>query len=282
MRRDTIFYQLFLQSPALLFDLIPGPPADANEYVFRSIEVKETSFRIDGVFLPPTPEGLIFFCEAQFQPDATLYERLVSEIGIYAFRYRDEFKDWRALVIYPSRSTEQSRLETVQDIIESGRITRIYLDELAETEDSSIGIRLMLLTTLGQQHSIETAKAIIAQTQDSPEARAIIGMVSTIVVYKFNNLSRAEVEAMLGIELQQTRVYQEAKEEGREEGRQAGRQAGETTVVLKLLQRKLGKLPDEIQAQIMALSIEQLELLAEELLDFSELKNLTAWLSAHQ
>ena len=278
MRRDTIFYQLFLQSPALLFDLIPGPPADANEYVFRSIEVKETSFRIDGVFLPPTPEGLIFFCEAQFQLDATLYERLVSEIGIYAFRYQDEFRDWRALVIYPSRSTEQSRLETVQDLIDSGRITRIYPDELAETEDSSIGVRLMLLTTLSQQQLVETAKTIIAQTQDSPEARAIMGMVSTIVVYKFNNLSRAEVEAMLGIELQQTRVYQEVREEGREEGRQAG----ETTVVLKLLQRKLGKLPDEIQAQIMALSIEQLELLAEELLDFSKLDNLTAWLAAHQ
>jgi predicted transposase/invertase (TIGR01784 family) len=278
MRRDTIFYQLFLQSPALLFDLIPGPPADANEYVFRSIEVKETSFRIDGVFLPPTPGGLIFFCEAQFQPDATLYERLVSEIGIYAFRYRDEFRDWRALVIYPSRSTEQSRLETVQDLIDSGRITRIYLDELAETEDSSVGIRLMLLTTLSQQQLVETAKTIIAQTQDSPDARAIMGMVSTIVVYKFNNLSRAEVEAMLGIELQQTRVYQEAREEGREEGRQAEG----TAVVLKQLQRKLGELPNEIQAQIMALSIEQLELLAEELLDFSKLENLTAWLAAHQ
>jgi predicted transposase/invertase (TIGR01784 family) len=273
-RRSRLVEPLLLQSPALLFDLIPGPPADANEYVFRSIEVKETSFRIDGVFLPPTPEGLIFFCEAQFQPDATLYERLVSEIGIYAFRYRDEFRDWRALVIYPSRSTEQSRLDTVEDIIESGRISRIYLDELAETEDSSIGIRLMLLTTLSQQQSIETAKAIIAQTRDSSEARAIIGIVSTIVVYKFNNLSRAEVEAMLGIELQQTRVYQEAREEGR--------QAEGATVILKLLQRKLGKLTDELQAQIMALSIEQLELLTEELLDFSQIENLTAWLSAHQ
>ncbi len=99
-----------------------------------------------------------------------------------------------------------------------------------------------------------------------------MGMVSTIVVYKFNNLSRAEVEAMLGIELQQTRVYQEAREEGR--------QAEGATVIFKQLQRKLGKLPDELQAQIMALSIEQLELLAEELLDFSELENLTAWLAA--
>jgi predicted transposase YdaD len=99
-------------------------------------------------------------------------------------------------------------------------------------------------------------------------------MVSTIVVYKFNNLSQIEVEAMLGIELQQTRVYQEAREEGR--------QAEGATLVLKLLQRKLGKLPDEIQAQIMALPIEQLEVLFEELLDFSEPENLTAWLAAHQ
>jgi predicted transposase YdaD len=83
---------------------------------------------------------------------------------------------------------------------------------------------------------------------------------------------------MLGIELQQTRVYQEAREEGTEEGRQAEG----TAVVLKQLQRKLGDLPDAIQAQIMALSIEQLELLAEELLDFSKLENLTAWLATHQ
>ena len=53
MRRDTIFYQLFQQSPTLLFDLIPQPPIDAERYIFDSIEVKETAFRIDGVFIPP-------------------------------------------------------------------------------------------------------------------------------------------------------------------------------------------------------------------------------------
>ncbi|MGA7954119.1 MAG: DUF4351 domain-containing protein, partial [Gloeobacterales cyanobacterium] len=61
-----------------------------------------------------------------------------------------------------------------------------------------------------------------------------------------------------------------------------GRQAEGTAVVLKQLQHKLGELPNEIQAQIMALSIEQLELLAEELLDFSKMENLTAWLATHQ
>jgi predicted transposase YdaD len=47
MRRDTIFFQLFQQLPTLLFELLPEPPGRADEYTFDSVEVKETSFRID-------------------------------------------------------------------------------------------------------------------------------------------------------------------------------------------------------------------------------------------
>ena len=45
----------------------------------------------------------------------------------------------------------------------------------------------------------------------------IIEVITTIVVYKFVNLSRKEVEAMLGIKLEDVRVLREAKEEGRRE-----------------------------------------------------------------
>jgi predicted transposase YdaD len=51
MRRDSIFYQLFRQSPTLLFSLISEPPEDADQYVFEAVEVKETAFRLDGIFL---------------------------------------------------------------------------------------------------------------------------------------------------------------------------------------------------------------------------------------
>ena len=67
MRRDTIFYQLFQQLPTLLFDLIPQPPENANRYVFDAVEVKETGFRLDGVFVPPDRSGIVYFCEVQFQ-----------------------------------------------------------------------------------------------------------------------------------------------------------------------------------------------------------------------
>jgi predicted transposase YdaD len=69
MRRDTIFYQLFQQSPTLLFELLPQPPERAAQYIFEAIEVKETAFRMDGVFLPPDPTGIVYFGEVQFQKD---------------------------------------------------------------------------------------------------------------------------------------------------------------------------------------------------------------------
>ncbi len=154
MRRDTIFYQLFVQSPALLFDLIPNPPANTSGYTFNSVEVKETSFRIDGVFLPPDSSGNVYFCEVQFQQDPLLYERLDSEIGIYAYRFREKFYDWRAVVIYPSRSIEQEEVVIISEFLASGRITRIYLDELSNAEPMPIGLKLMLLTTLPDDRAV--------------------------------------------------------------------------------------------------------------------------------
>ena len=139
MRRDTIFYQIFQQLPTLLFELIAEPPETADQYTFDAIEVKETSFRMDGVFMPPSPAGIVYFCEVQFQTDELLYERMNAEIGVFVYRNRAQFSDWAAIAIYPSRKVEQSRLETVRELLESGRITRIYLDELGKIETSPMG-----------------------------------------------------------------------------------------------------------------------------------------------
>ncbi len=76
---------------------------------------------------------------------------------------------------------------------------------------------------------------------------------------------------MFGLsELRQTRVYQEALEEGR--------QLGEVALVLRQLNRRVGEISPELQAQIEALSLEQVEALAEALLDFSGVEDLVSWL----
>jgi predicted transposase/invertase (TIGR01784 family) len=263
MRRDTIFYQLFRQLPTLFFDLVSQPPLDADRYTFDSVEVKETSFRMDGVFVPPNLSGIVYFCEVQFQLDELLYERMLSEISIYIYRHRNLFSDWRAIAIYPSRSLEQSDRSVVADMLNSGRITPIYLDELGAVGELPIGLGLMVLTTLEGDEAKVEARRLVGQAQGS---KAIINLLSTIIVYKFSNLSRDEVDAVLGIELQQTRVYQEAKADG------------EQTLVLKQLTRKLGTITPEVRAQVNSLNIEQLESLGEDLLDFSQMSDLLAWL----
>ncbi len=110
MRRDSIFYKLFQQSPTLLFELLTNPPINADSYRFDSVAVKEPKFEIDGVFLPPENEspGVVYFCEVQFQKDERLYERVFAESSLYFYRNRDRFSDWQAVIIYPSRSIEQS------------------------------------------------------------------------------------------------------------------------------------------------------------------------------
>jgi predicted transposase/invertase (TIGR01784 family) len=275
MRRDTIFYQLFQQSPTLLFELLPQPPARAAQYSFEAVEVKETAFRMDGVFLPPDPVGIVYFCEVQFQKDEMLYERINSEIGIYIYRNRDRFSDWQAVVIYPNRSIEQSNTDTVRELLASERIMRVYLDELGKIEELPIGVGLMVLTTIDSEAATLAARSLIARSSGD---RAIIDLISTIIVYKFDNLSREEVDAMLGIELQQTRVYREAKAEGRAEGLEVGIQQ-ERALVIKQLNRKLGNLSPQVQTRVSALSIERVESLGEALLDFTSMTDLEAWLS---
>ena len=68
--------------PQLFFDVIGEPSDRGDNYTFASVEVKQTAFRIDGVFTPKpgVAEQTVIFTEFQFQKDEVLYERLFSEI----------------------------------------------------------------------------------------------------------------------------------------------------------------------------------------------------------
>ncbi|WP_016953194.1 Rpn family recombination-promoting nuclease/putative transposase [Anabaena sp. PCC 7108] len=281
MRRDSIFYKLFQQYPSLLFQLLTNPPTNADAYRFDSVAVKEPKFEIDGVFLPPETEGVgvVYFCEVQFQKDEILYERVFAESSLYFYRNRARFSDWQAVIIYPSRNTEQSDIYPHRGFLNSDQVHRIYLDELGDIRQLPVWVALMVLTTLEESQAPEEARYLLTRTSEeipSPSSRAIIEMITTIMVYKFEQLSRREVESMLGITLKETRVYQEIKEEGREEG------VEEATVnlVIRLLTKRFGELSVEIRASISALPLPVLENLSEALLDFTCLADLQGWLAA--
>ncbi|MBE7384776.1 MAG: Rpn family recombination-promoting nuclease/putative transposase [Leptolyngbya sp. SIO1E4] len=284
MRRDSIFYRLFQQSPALLFELLDDPPPNAQDYRFDSVAVKEPKFEIDGVFLPPESDaqGVVYFCEVQFQKDEQLYERLFGESFLYFYRNRSRFSDWQAVVIYPSRTIEQNQIYPYRALLRSEQVQRVYLDELGAIEQLPLGVALMALTTVDEAIAPEVARELLTRSRREPlseaVSRTIMDMVTTIIVYKFTNLSRQEVEAMLGLNLQETRVYQEAKAEGEQIGEQRGLEQGERSLILRQLTRKVGDIPQELRSQVEQLSLTQLESLGEALLDFSTRQDLIAWL----
>ena len=86
-------------------------------------------------------------------------------------------------------------------------------------------------------------------------------------------------------EIRHTRAVQdwlaEGRQEGLQEGRQEGRQEGEAAVTLRQLARRCGPLSEATTARIQSLPLEQLESLAEALLDFQGADDLTAWLSSN-
>jgi predicted transposase/invertase (TIGR01784 family) len=207
MRRDSIFFRLFQQFPTLLFELVDDPPENADRYRFDSVGVKETKFEIDGVFLPPSGrKGVVFFSEVQFQLDKKLYERLWSESSRYFYQNCERFSDWQAVVIYPSRSMEQKNLHAHRSLLNGDQLHRVYLNELGDMEALPLGLAAMVLTTKTKKVMPELAKGLIDRAKQEvdnlEEKSAIISKVSTIVVHQFTNLSRQEVDKMLGIRLE--------------------------------------------------------------------------------
>ncbi|MFM7408162.1 MAG: Rpn family recombination-promoting nuclease/putative transposase [Cuspidothrix sp.] len=283
MHTDTIFYQIFLTFHSLLFELLGQPVENAQGYQFTSVEVKEKAFRFDGIFMPDSEEKPIYFVEVQFQNKPEFYWELITEINIYLNQYKPQ-QDWQAVALFAKGSLDVEKLTNYQqELVNSGRIKRIYLDELSP---GSIGVGLIELIVSKENQAPELVQNLLARTNTEVsnfrDKQGIIELLETVLVSKFSQLSRQEIEAMFLVsDIKQTRVYQEAKQEGEQQGRQEGRQEGEKNLLLRQLSKRFGTLSDIYIESINSLTIVQLESLGEALLDFVDINDLEQWLKYH-
>ncbi|MFN4196358.1 MAG: DUF2887 domain-containing protein, partial [Thermosynechococcus sp.] len=196
---------------------------------------------------------------------------------------RDMFSDWQAVVIYPDPQTEQKEITPYVPLLQSDRLRRVYLNELPSPEQLPLSLALMKLMTLSRAEMPSAARFLVqsAQNQAVEKGEVIIELITRIMLYRFTELKREEVLHMLGLtteELKRTRFYQEVYAEGRQEGLQQGLQQGEAAVVLRLLRRRFGSVPNDLEERIRQLSADQIEALAEALLDFTDLGEVVSWL----
>lgn len=254
MRTDTIFYQMFQTFPSLLFELIDRPPSLANNYNFSSQEVKELARRLDGLFIPHEnlPDQPIYFVEVQFQPKSDFYWRFFTEIFVYLGQYRPR-NNWCAVAIFANRNLDPGIPIHYQGLVQNQQVIVVYLDELINRTEPSLPIGMVQLVVEDSESAVERTRRLLElaqrQLDDETTRRKVIELIESVLIYKFTNLSREEIEAMFSLsDLKQTRFYQEAKAEGRQEGKLEGKSEGK-------LQGKLETVPLLLE---LGLSIEQI------------------------
>jgi predicted transposase/invertase (TIGR01784 family) len=242
MKTDTLFYEIFQTQPGLLLALLGRDVAEIANYDFRSVEVKQTAFRIDGLLIPkrsgtPAP---VYFSEVQFQKDQQLYHRFFAEIFTYLKQYPNT-PSWHGILIYPRRSLVPPRRywDLYRILLESDQVTHIYLEDLQHTENLPLGLEVIQLVVEPKRRAKGFAQQLVQRVQQetsSPIATdRLLDLIETILVYKFGSLTTKEIEAMFGLsELKKTRVFQEGREEGREAGQVDERRAMiETTLKVR-------------------------------------------------
>jgi len=147
----------------------------------------------------------------------------------------------------------------------------ISLEDLSQQPDLDPLLNLLTLPVRPESELAASSQQILARRPD------LDAVVLPMLMQRFPELSREEIMVIAGIpheELRHTRAAQEWLAEG--EAREAAK------MTLRLLNRRCGPLSEATTTQIQALPLEQLEALADALLDFQGPADLAAWLAAHR
>jgi predicted transposase YdaD len=252
-------------------------------YRFEAPELKAANHRLDGALWPRGSEGgtaeqPVVLLEVQMQGKAGFKHRLWAQTARFA-QLHPRVQHLEVVVVIPHRRLNLGPVTLP-------RQQRAFLAE----------VHWLSLEELGQQPGLDPLLSLLTlpvrpeaelgpSTQHILERRPdLISAVLPMLVERFPTLTREDIMVIAGIpskDLRHTRAAQQWIEEGRQEGEARGRAAEAAAVTLRQLNRRCSPLSEATTARIQALPLEQLEALAEALLDFSGPQDLTTWLAEH-
>ena len=283
MKTDHWFYGLFQSAPDLIALLLPaagaagasavpslGPDSPGDElYRFEAPELKAANHRLDGAFWPRsaetgTPEQPVVVLEVQMQGKAGFKHRLFAQTARF-LQLHPQVQHLAVVVVVPHLRLNLGPAQLPQQL-------QAFLD----------GVIWLSLEELGRQAEPDIPGATEQILQPRPD---LLEPVVSTLGERFPYLTRKEIMALINLptdHLRDTRFGQELLEEGRQEGEASGRAAEAAAMAIRQLNRRCGPLSAATTARIQALPLEQLEGLAEALLDFTGPTDLAAWLEEHK
>ena len=158
------------------------------------------------------------------------------------------------------------------------QVVWLNLEELSHRPQLDPLLNLLTLPVRPESELAASSQKILASRPD------LDTVVLPMLVQRFPQLTEEQIMVIAGIpreEIRHTRAVQDWLAEGRQEGLQKGEAREAAKMTLRLLNRRCGPLADATTAQIQALPVDQLEALADALLDFTGPADLAAWLAAN-
>ena len=284
MLSDKLFFWLFQNQPDRIVSLCGDLPVDAGGYSFTAPVLKEREYRLDGLFRPAAdrPDLPALILQAQMAPDPGFLRRLYAE-SARLLQQEPSIHHWQVVVITPSRRLNFGSPEPVAEFLEH-RVHWVELQRERWQEPVPLLQRLLALLLEPEKELPSCSEQLREAATGSSLESDLDDVIAAILISRFPSRSIPEVCAMGGITVEdfsQSRIYQEIVGIGRQEGREEGRQEGEAAVTLRQLTRRCGPLSEATIVRIQSLPLEQLEALAEALLDFQGADDLMTWLSSN-
>jgi predicted transposase YdaD len=129
--------------------------------------------------------------------------------------------------------------------------------------------------------TLRRAAVRIQQEERSEDLQRLLGIFSSyvlggnIVDKILNFATQALLESPWGQEILQQGV-EEGRQEGRQEGREEGKEQEARRLIQRMIQRRFGEVSEAVEANLQRLNREQLETIADTLIDVNSLEELMA------
>ena len=261
MKTDNWFYGLFQSAPDLIALLLPMP----------------------GAFRPRNGEAgtagqPVVLLEVQMHAKAGFKHRLFAQTARF-LQLNPQVLHLTVVVVVPHRRLKLGPTQLPQQLQAFlDGVIWLNLEELGQRADPDPLLALLALPVQSDAVLVASSQQILVRRPD------LFPAVQTILLERLPLLTREDLMEIATIpakDLRHTRVAQEWIEEGRQEGEARGRAAEAAALVLRQLNRRCGPLGEATSSRIQALPLEQLEALADALLDFSGPADLATWLAEH-
>lgn len=275
---DTICKFLVENFSADFASWLLGEPIALTE--LSPSELSLEPIRADALLLFQS-DRTILHIEFQTQPDPNIPFRMLDyRIRVYR-RFPD--KSMRQVVIYlqPTQSQlVQQNSFILRETQHRFEVIRLWEQPLEIFLNAPGLLPFAVLSRVRNQS--EALQQVATQLKTIPDRRTQSNITAATAILAGLVLEKGLVQQILRRELmQESVIYQDILQEGRQEGIQQGLQQGieqERFLIVRLLTRKVGEIPEEVRSQIAQLPLPQLENLGEALLDFSTYDDLVAWL----